>query len=86
LKRSRLLFFEDNLSKIDKRYPCKLAYVDYLKFCKDETYMPFINIKFVLKLKSVVDVHKTTQNNKTVMYYRIKEDIKKRYEIEEYEL
>jgi hypothetical protein len=34
-------------------------------------------------LKNVVDVHKTTQNNKTLGYYQIKEDVKAKYEIEE---
>jgi hypothetical protein len=69
-----------------KRYPCKLAYADYIKFCKDEPYMSFSNTKFGLKLKSVVDVHKTTQNNKTVRDYRIKDDVKERYESEDKEL
>jgi hypothetical protein len=85
-KESWLLFFEDNISKFMKRYPCKLAYLDYIKFCKDENYLPFRKTKFGLKLKSVVDVHKTTQNNKTVKYYKIKDEVKARYEIEEYEL
>jgi hypothetical protein len=62
-KESWLLFFEDNISKFYNRYLCKLAYNYYIKFCKDETYLPFSNTKFGLKLKSVVDVHKTTQNN-----------------------
>jgi hypothetical protein len=81
-----LLFFEDNISKFMKRYPCKLAYVDYIKFYKDETYMPFSNTKFGLTLKSLVDIHKTSQNNKTARYYLIKKDVKERYEIEESEL
>jgi hypothetical protein len=68
-KESFLLFFEDNISKFYKSYNCKLVYVDYIKFCKNETSMPFSNTKFGLKLKSVVDIHKTTQNNKTVRYY-----------------
>jgi hypothetical protein len=65
-----------------KRYPRKLAYNDYVKFYKDENYMPFSNIKFGLKLKSVVDVHKTSKYYKTVRYYQIKNDVKSRYEIE----
>jgi hypothetical protein len=80
-KESWLLFFEDNISKFYNRYPCKLAYVDYIKFCKDETYMPFINTKFGLKLKSLVDANKTSKNNKTVRYYLIIDDIKARYDI-----
>ena len=66
-----------------KRYPRKLAYNDYVKFCKDENYMPFSNTKFGLKLKDVVDVHKTTKDYKTVRYYKIKDDVKARYDIEE---
>jgi hypothetical protein len=61
-----LLFFEDNISKFMKKYPPKLPYIDYLKFCKDENYLPFSNTKFGLKLKSEVDVHKTTKDYKTV--------------------
>jgi hypothetical protein len=64
-----LLFFEDNISKYMKRYLCNLAYFDYLKYCKNENFMPFSNIKFGLKLKSVVDVYKTTKDYKTVRYY-----------------
>jgi hypothetical protein len=79
-KESCLLFFEDIISKISKRYPCYIAYLDYRKFCKDETYLPFRNKKFGLKLKRVVDIHKTTQNNKTVRYDKIKNDIKARYD------
>jgi hypothetical protein len=45
--------------------------------------LPFINTKFGLKLKSVVDIHKTTQNNKTVRYYMTKNDVKTRYNIDE---
>jgi hypothetical protein len=52
-KESWLLFFEDNISKFYKRYNCKLGYVNYIKFCKDESYMPFSNTKFGLKLKSI---------------------------------
>jgi hypothetical protein len=63
-----LLFFEDNISKFMKRYPRNLAYNDYIKFCKDENYMPFSNTKFDLKLKNIVDVHKTTKDDKTVRY------------------
>jgi hypothetical protein len=39
-------------------------------------------------LKSVVEIHKTSQNNKTIRYYKIKDEVKARYEIEdkEYEL
>jgi hypothetical protein len=59
-KESWLLFVEDNISKFMKRYPRKLCYNDYVKFCKDENCMLFSNSKFGLKLKSVVDVHRTT--------------------------
>jgi hypothetical protein len=45
-KESWLLFFEDNISKFLKRYPCKLAYFYYVKYGKDENYMPFSNTKF----------------------------------------
>jgi hypothetical protein len=65
-----------------KRYNCKMAYIDYIKFCKDKNYLPFSNIKFGLKLKSVVDVHQTTKDYKTVRYYKIKDDVKAKYEIE----
>jgi hypothetical protein len=44
--------------------------------------MPFSNTKFGLILKSVVDVHKTSKDYKTVRYYMIKEDVKAKYEIE----
>jgi hypothetical protein len=81
-KESWLLFFEDNISKFMKRYPCKLACVDYIKFCKDENFLPFSNTKFGLKLKSVVDVHQTTKDKKTVRYYLINDDVKARYEVE----
>jgi hypothetical protein len=37
-------------------------------------------------LKSVVDVHKTTKEYKTVRYYQIKDDVKAIYEIENEEL
>jgi hypothetical protein len=37
-KESWLLFFEDNISKFMKIYSCKLADVDYVKFCKDENF------------------------------------------------
>jgi hypothetical protein len=63
-KESCLLFFEDNISKFMKRYPGKLAYIDYVKFFKDENYMPFSNTKFGLKLKDVVNIHKTTKDYK----------------------
>jgi hypothetical protein len=66
-----------------KRYPGKLAYNDYVKFFKDENYMPFSNIKFGLKLKDIVDVHKTTKDYKTVRYYKIKDDVKVKYDIED---
>jgi hypothetical protein len=33
-------------------------------------------------LKSVVDVHKTTKDDKKVRYYQIKDDVKAIYEIE----
>jgi hypothetical protein len=82
-KESWLMFFEDNISKFYDRYNCKLAYIDYVKFCKDETYMPFSKTKFGLKLKNVVDIHKTTKNNETVRYYKIKDDVKARYDIED---
>jgi hypothetical protein len=82
-KESWLLFFEDNISKLMKRYPRKLAYIDYAKFSKDENYMPFSNTKFGLKLKDVVDVHKTTKDYKTVRYYKIKDELHATYEIEE---
>jgi hypothetical protein len=85
-KESWLLFFEDNISKFMKRYPKKLACNDYITFCKDENYLQFSNTKFGLKLKSVVDVHKTSQNNKTIRYYSIKNDIKGKYGIDEKEL
>jgi hypothetical protein len=85
-KESWLLFFEDNISMLYKRYPCKIAIADYIKFCKDKTYMPFSNTKFGLKLKSVVDVHKTSKDNKTIRYYMTKDDIKAIYEIENEEL
>jgi hypothetical protein len=65
-----------------KRYPRNLAYIDYVKFCKDENYIPYSNIKFGLKLKSVVDVHKTSKYYKTVRYYMIKDDVKAKYDIE----
>jgi hypothetical protein len=81
-KESWLLLFEDNISKFMKRYPRKLAYFDYVKFCKDENYIPFSNTKFGLKLKNVVDCFQTTKDYKTVRYYQIKEDVKSRYEIE----
>jgi hypothetical protein len=71
-KESWLLFFEDDISKFMKRYPRKLAYNDYIKFCKYENYIPFSNTKIELKLKSIVDVHKTTKDYKTVRYYMIK--------------
>jgi hypothetical protein len=77
-KESLLLFFEDNISKLYKRYPCKLAYIDYIKFCKDETNLTFSNTTFGLKLKNVVDIHNTSQNNKTIRYYKIKDDVKTR--------
>jgi hypothetical protein len=82
---SWLLFFEDKISKFYKRDNSKLAYVDYIKFCKDETYLPFSDTKFGLKLKSVVDIHKTSQNDKTIRYYKIKDDIKARYDFEDKE-
>jgi hypothetical protein len=82
-KESWLLFFEDNKSKFYNRYPCKLAYMDYVKFCKDENYLTFSNTKFVLKLKSVIDVHKTTKDSKKVRYFQFKDDIKAILEIEE---
>jgi hypothetical protein len=66
-----------------KRYPRQLAYNDYVKFCKDENYMPFSNTKFGLKLKDVVDVYKTTKDYRTVRYYKIKEEVKAKYYIEE---
>jgi hypothetical protein len=37
-------------------------------------------------LKSKVDVHKTSKDNKTVRYYLIKDDAKVRYEIEDKDL
>jgi hypothetical protein len=69
-----------------KRYPRKLAYNDYVKFYKDENYMPFSTTKFGLKLKSVVYIHKTTQNNNTVRYYMIKDYVKTRYNTEDEEM
>jgi hypothetical protein len=49
--------------------------------------LPFTNTKFGLKLKSVLDIHKTSQNNKRIRYYKIKNDKKARcesdYEIKE---
>jgi CRISPR/Cas system type I-B associated protein Csh2 (Cas7 group RAMP superfamily) len=81
-KESWLLFFEDNISKFMKRYPRKLAYIDYANYCRDVNYMPFSNTKFGLKLKNVVICFKTTKDYKTVRYYQIKEDVKSRYEIE----
>jgi hypothetical protein len=75
-KESWLLYFEDNISKFMKRYPRNLAYLDYVKFCKDENYLPFSNTKFGLKLKSVVNIHQTTKDGKTVRYYLIKDDVK----------
>jgi hypothetical protein len=81
-----LLFFEDNISKFMKRYPRKLAYFDYVKFCKDENYMPFSNTKFGLKLKSVVYSYQTTKDGKTVRYYLIKDEVKARYKSENMEL
>jgi hypothetical protein len=80
-KESWLLFFEDNISKFMKRYPRKLAYIDYVKFYKDKNYMPFSNTKFGLKLKDVGDFHQTTKDYKTVRYYQIKDDVKARYEL-----
>jgi hypothetical protein len=65
-----------------KRYPRQLAYIDYVKYCRDENYMPYSNIKFGLKLKSVVDVHKTTKDYKTLRYNKIKDDVKAKYGIE----
>jgi hypothetical protein len=85
-KESWLFFFEDNISKFMKRYPHKLAYLDYVKFCKDENYLPFSNTKFGLKMKSVVDVHKTTKDYKTIRSDQIKDDVKTKYHIEELEL
>jgi hypothetical protein len=85
-KKSWLLFFEDNISKFMKRYPRKLAYNEYVKFCKDENYFPFSNTKFGVKLKNILDVHKTTMDYKTIRYSRIKHDVKARYDIEELEL
>jgi hypothetical protein len=69
-----------------KIYSPKLAYNDYVKFCKDENYFSFSNTEFELKLKSVVDVHKTTKDYKTVRYNQIKDDVKPIYETEELEL
>jgi hypothetical protein len=37
-------------------------------------------------LTSVVDVHKTSKDYKTVRYYQIKDDVKAIYESEELEL
>jgi hypothetical protein len=85
-KESWLLLFEDNISKFMKRYSRKLAYNDYVKFCKDENYMSFSNTKFGFKLKSVVDSHKTTKDYKTIRYSKIKDDFKAKYDIEELEL
>jgi hypothetical protein len=65
-----------------KRYPRQLAYIDYVKDCRYENYMPYSNIKFGLKLKSVVDVHKTRKDHKTIRYYMIKDDVKAKYDIE----
>jgi hypothetical protein len=45
--------------------------------------MPFSNTKFGLKLKDVVDVYKTTKDYRTVRYYKIKDEIKAKYDIEE---
>jgi hypothetical protein len=81
-KESWLLFFEDNISKFMKKYQRKLAYFDYVKFCKDENYLPFSKTKFGLKLKNVVNCYQTTKDSKTVRYYLIKDDVKAGYEIE----
>jgi hypothetical protein len=59
-----------------------MAYVDYFKFCKDETDLPLSNTKFGLILKSVVDIHKISQNNKMIRYYQIKDDVQAKYDIE----
>jgi hypothetical protein len=53
-KESLLLFVEENISKFSKRYNYKLAFLDYIKFCNDETYLSFSNTKFGLNLKSIV--------------------------------
>jgi hypothetical protein len=45
--------------------------------------MAFNNTKFGLKLKSVVDVHKTSKDYKTARYYQIKDNVKVTYESEE---
>jgi hypothetical protein len=45
--------------------------------------MPFSNTKFGLKLKDVVDVHKTTKDYRTVRYSKIKDEVKAKYDIEE---
>jgi hypothetical protein len=37
-------------------------------------------------MKSVVDIHKTSKDYKTVRYYKIKEEVKTRYENEDMEL
>jgi hypothetical protein len=81
-KVSWLLFFEDNISKFMKRYPRQLTYIDYVKYCRDENYLPYSNIKFGLKLKSLVDVHKTTKDYKTIRYYKVKDNVKAKYDIE----
>ena len=44
--------------------------------------MPFSGTKFGLKLKSVVDIHKTSKDYKTVRYQKIKDDVKVKYDIE----
>jgi hypothetical protein len=80
-KESWLFFFEDNISKFMKKYPRQLAYIDYVKYCRDENYLPFSNVKFGLKLKNVVDVHKTTKDYKTIRYYMKKDDVKAKYDM-----
>jgi hypothetical protein len=63
-----------------------MIFVDYIKFCKDEKNLPNSNLKFRLKVKSIIDVHKTSQTNKTVRYYQNKDDVKAKCNIEDKKL
>jgi hypothetical protein len=79
-KESWLLFFEENIKKFYERYENQEVYVDYKKYCEINGYMPFSNRMFTLRMKSVINIFKSSKNKKTFRYYLIKDEIKKRYE------
>jgi hypothetical protein len=80
-KESWPLFFEDNIFRFKNKYNSPIAYLDYCNYCENEKYQPFGKKMFRLKILSLVDEKTTTKDKKMFRYFKIKDNVMRKYNV-----